>query len=442
MRPRLALLMSALTVLTAVASPGVAEAAPRQNRGLTIAATPNRIIAGDPVLIYGQLQRPDSSRQTVVLYHRVNPSSRFTIIGTTATNTGGYYEFTRAADVVQTNRNWFVRAPSLPGDVRSRTVRERVAATVSLGAFTASGAATSTGDTGHPIVFAGHVDPAGVHVGERVLLQQQGASGEDWHTLARAAIGLGSGYSISHKFAIPGARGLRVAFEGDVHNTSAVSDTVTVAIEQVQDPTFTINTSAAVAGEKQSTAISGVLYMPAATTATPVPDPGVPVTLTARRSGGKPQAVDDGTTRSDGSYSFKVSPQQDTEYVVRTTFAPPAIRYTATLLEAVHDSVTISANTSSAAVARSITVSGMVTPDKAGKPVDLQLLGKDGDFHQIGVASVGSTSSYEFKLSFGVAGTYELRALVPGDRVNAAGHSPVISITVSLPPVGSLPAAS
>ena len=443
MRARLAVFMSALTVLTAMVSPGVAGAAPRHNHGLTIAAIPNLIITGAPVLIYGRLQGPNSGGQTVVLYHRVNPSSRFTIIGTTTTNSAGYYEFTRAEDVVLTNRNWFVRAPSLAGNVHSRTVHERVAAAVSLGAFTTTGTATANGDTGHAIVFSGHVGPATVHVGERVLLQvQEGASGDDWRTLNVDRIGPDSNYAISYRFAVPGVRDLRVSFRGDVRNMSAVSDAVTVTIQQTQNPTFTIDTSAPVISDRESATLSGVLYMPAGTTASPVPDPNVPITLLARLPGGTLRAVDHGTTGPRGTYSFGVTPTANTEYFVETTYTPPAIRHTASLFEAVRDAVTLTPSTSSVSAGQSMTLSGFVTPDKAGHPIYFQLLGRDGDFHDIGLAFISSTSAYQFQLTFGTPGTYELRTLVPGGHANASGHSSTVTITVALPPVASLPFSS
>ncbi|MGA2929867.1 MAG: hypothetical protein ABSG43_28555 [Solirubrobacteraceae bacterium] len=442
MRPRLAVLMSALSVLVAVVSPGLANAAPRHNHGLTIAAVPTHIITGDPVLIYGRLQGPDSGGQTVVLFHRVNPSPVFTQIGVTTTNANGYYEFTRAEDVVLTNRSWFVRAPSLPGNIHSRTVRERVAAAVSIGAFTQTGAATVTGDTTHPIVFAGHVDPVVVHVGEQVLLQQQeGISADDWHTIDRGVIGAGSDYSISHRFAIAGERDLRVLFRGDVRNTEAVSDTLTVTIQQTQNPTFTINTSAPVIDDHGSATISGVLYMPASTTTSPVPDPNVSITLMARQPGGTFQAIDHGTTGADGSYSFAVSPDVNTAYVVATTYAPPAIRHSTALFEAVRDLVTLTPSATSVTVGQLVTFTGLVTPDKAGDQVYLQLLGKDGDFHNVGLAFVSSTSAYQFRWRFGTPGTYELRTLISGDDVNASGHSSAVTESVSLPPVAALPTA-
>ena len=111
MRPRFVVLASLLAALVAVSVPAIASAAPRHNRGLTINATPNPIIAGDGVLIYGQLRGSDIANKPVVLYHRLATQPRFTIIGVTRTDSHGFYEFTRAEGVVLTNRSWFVRGP-------------------------------------------------------------------------------------------------------------------------------------------------------------------------------------------------------------------------------------------------------------------------------------------------------------------------------------------
>ena len=243
MRLRLAVLMAAVTALAAVVAPGVANAAPRHNHGLTINATPNPIISGDGVLIYGQLNGANSGGQRVVLFHRVNPAGSFTRIGATKTNAQGFYEFTRAEGVVLTNRSWFVRAPLRTGNVHSRTVHERVAAALSIAASAPSG------DTGHPVTFSGHVDPVGFHVGERVYLQQQALSGDDWHTLKSGVIGPSSNYSIPYRFRTAGARDVRILFGGDDRNIGAVSDSLTVTIQQNQNPSFTINTSAPVVDE-------------------------------------------------------------------------------------------------------------------------------------------------------------------------------------------------
>ena len=58
MRLRFTVLASIVTALMALAIPGVGNAAPKHNRGLTINATPNPILAGEGVLIYGQLNNP------------------------------------------------------------------------------------------------------------------------------------------------------------------------------------------------------------------------------------------------------------------------------------------------------------------------------------------------------------------------------------------------
>ena len=128
MRLRFALLGSLLAVLVAVAAPNIASAAPHHNRGLTINATPNPIIAGEGVLIYGQLRGGDVAGQPVKLYHRINPSTQFSLIGKTTTDKFGFYAFTRAEGIVYTNRSWFVRGPA---GAHSRTIHERVSAEVS-----------------------------------------------------------------------------------------------------------------------------------------------------------------------------------------------------------------------------------------------------------------------------------------------------------------------
>ena len=56
MRPRLVALASLLAAVVAVVAPAVTNAAPRHNHGLTINATPNPILAGEGVLIYGRLE--------------------------------------------------------------------------------------------------------------------------------------------------------------------------------------------------------------------------------------------------------------------------------------------------------------------------------------------------------------------------------------------------
>src|ERR1700684_3902500 len=81
MRLRLTVLACALTACAFTAIPGVAAAAPQHNRGLSIHAVPHQIVAGEAVLIYGQLKGPDHGNQLIRLYHRINPAPFFSLIG-------------------------------------------------------------------------------------------------------------------------------------------------------------------------------------------------------------------------------------------------------------------------------------------------------------------------------------------------------------------------
>jgi hypothetical protein len=436
MRPRFAVLASVLTAFVAVIAPGLAGAAPRHNHGLTINATPNPVIAGDAVLIYGQLKGTNPGGQKIVLYHRVNPASHFTIVSTTTTAPTGFYEFSRLPEVVESDRSWFVRAPLLPGNIHSRTMDERVWATISL---TAS---TLTADTNHRLVFTGHVEPN--HAGERVFLQEQGGmSGDDWTTLKSGRLGPGSSFAIPYRFRVPGPHEVRVAFRGDDRNMRTVSNTVTVTLEQTGKPDFTISSSAPIVQEGSSATISGVLSLPGTTK----PDPNVSVRLWQREDPLTPGHAFTAVgapvlTGPDGSYSFTVTPHHNTEYLVRTTYVPPARRQSSVLFEGVRDIVTINASSKTSAVGQSVTFTGAVTPDKAGHLIELQRLAADGDFHTVARHRVDVSSAYKFVWTFGSPGTKTFRVHIPGGPENVGANSASEVITVALPPVSSLPPAS
>jgi hypothetical protein len=426
MRPRLAVLASLLAVLVVVSVPAVASAAPQHNRGLTINATPNPIIAGEGVLIYGQLRGTDIAGKPIVLYHRLAGQPRFSLIGVTRTDSHGFYEFTRAEGVVLTRRSWFVRGPS---HTHSRTVHERVAALVDL---TAS--ATSAPTT-RPIVFSGHVTPN--HPFQDVLLQAQNGAGNNWHTIKVGRLNGASDYSISYRWRIPGVRDVRVVFPADVRNDSGESDALTVTIEQSQIPSFTINTSAPIVSYGQSETISGTLDKPG--TSTPLPD--TPVNLCSRTAQQTMFTCNSvATTGSDGSYSFSVSPTSNAVYVVKTTLPPH--RHSASLFEGVRDLITITPSSTSSAVGQVITLTGTVIPDKAADVIYLQRLGKDGNWHTVEVRTVKHDSTYQFGWRFGNSGSVTFRARIPGDPANVGAASPATTISVAPAPVSALPPGS
>lgn len=403
---------------------------PHHNHGLTIAATPREIIAGQGVMIYGQLTGTTQvSGATVRLYHRIAPRRGYRLIGSTTTNAEGFYEFTRAEGVVNTNRSWFVRAPGLSGHVHSTTVFERVAAEVSLNAT------TTTADTSTPIVFSGRVVPN--HAGARVALQvQRNAPHSGWRTIASARLHRASTYTIRHRFRTPGQRDVRVLFRGDARNTAAASDPLTVSIQQAQHADFTIATSAqTITYGGTGAKLSGILYDAGTTT----PDAGASVTLWSHVVG-RPHwhtVQLPALTGSDGSYSFSVRPAANTVYVVRTTVPG---RSTAPLYIGVHDVVTVTPSTTTATVGQRISFTGHVSPDKAHRVAYLERMGTDGHWHIVRVAGITHASNYTLRWTFGHAGTVEFRVRVASDLRTLGGTSAAARITVSAAPAATLPA--
>src|ERR1700721_4238249 len=96
MRVRVTVPVAAVVACACAAIPSIAPAhGPVRDRALTIHNSPQNIVAGDPVLIYGRLLGRESANQQIVLWHRINPRAGFTIIGRTRTDSSGRYEFTR-----------------------------------------------------------------------------------------------------------------------------------------------------------------------------------------------------------------------------------------------------------------------------------------------------------------------------------------------------------
>jgi hypothetical protein len=419
MRLRLAVLASVVTTLVAVALPSVSTAAPRHNRGLTINAIPNPILAGEGVFIYGYLQGGTVAGQTIVLYHHLAGTPGYTRVAVTTTDPRGFYEFTRAEDVVMTNRSWFVRETGVQG-VHSRTVYERVAALVSI---TPS---TTNAVTGQAVTLTGNVTPS--HPFEPVVLQEQIGSSDDWRDLRTGFTGGGSNYAISYRWSLPGAHDVRVLFPGDFRNIRGESDPVTVTVQQKQVTGFTINTSAPLVAYGQPATISGVLDQAGSTTG----EPNTPVTLWARNAyQSQFVPIADATTGSGGSYSFPAqTPAYNTLYQVRTTLAPH--RQSAVLFEGVKDLVTLTPSSTTTTMGGQVTFTGTVLPDKTGHVIYLQRLGQDGDWHNVEVGVVRFGSTFGFAWTFGKAGTFEFRARITSDHGNVGGAStPPVVITVS-----------
>lgn len=418
MRLRFAVAASLLAALVVIVIPGVATARihhhPRHNDGLTINATPNPISAGDGVLVYGQLKGSDVSGQAIKLYHHIaGGKPGYSVISTTTTNSFGFYEFIRPDGLVETNRDWFTRGPN---GSHSRTVHERVEALVT------ATPSTTTATTGQRVVFTGSVTPN--HAFQRVRLQEQTGSSDNWHTLKSALLGPGSNYAVAYSWKVPGDHDVRVLVPADVRNIRSVSDEATIAVQQKQIAGFTINSSQPIVPFGQSVTISGVLTPGGTAQPATVELWGHPAT------GGPFVMIDSSPVSSNGDYSFTETPTVNTVYQVRATLG--AHKHTALLWQGVRDVLTMTPSSSTSTVGGVVTFNGTVSPTtKVGDVVYLERLGIDGNWHQVEATFVTSTSSFQFSWRFAKAGSNEFRARIYSDGRNVGTASPPVTVTVS-----------
>lgn len=260
--------------------------------------------------------------------------------------------------------------------------------------------------------------------------------GDDWHTIKAGFTRSGSGYRIDYRWSIPGSYDVRTVLSGDSRNVRSYSDPVSVTVEQTQRPYFSITSSSPVIRYGDSATISGVVDK----VGTSTPDGGVPVTLLARTATSTFTAIANTVTSADGSYRFDQSPSSNTLYEVRATL--DAHRHSAVLYEAVRDAVSATPSSSTAPAGSSVTFAGQVLPGKAGDAVYLQRRGADGDWHTVKVGFLNASSAYSIAWTLGDAGSDTFRVRVLSDRYNAGGASGPMTITVTAPPVSTLPTAS
>jgi hypothetical protein len=378
---------------------------------VSIVSVPNPIDAGDPVAIVGHLTGPGNANRKVNLFHRLPNQFAFTFVQSVSTDAHGNYLITRGPGVVDTNRAWFVRSLG----AQSRTVLERVHALVTLNA------STTQAKSNQPVFFTGHVTPN--HRGDRVFLQQQvGNSGDDWRTIDSGRVGPASNYAIAHRFRVPNGDGItvRTLIRRDRRNLAGVSSSLDLTVQQNQNPNFTINASADPIKVGQAVTLSGVLAGPNNGNQT--------VTLYGHEHGRPYTAIASTTTNASGHYSFTQTPIHTTVYQARAGGG----RRTAQVFEAVRDVIsTVSVNPSNPTVGQVVSVKGTVTPDKAGHFIELQKLGRDGDYHTIEMVRVGGGSQFEFLVRFGVPGTKRLRVHINGGPFNWGDTSDPVNVTVS-----------
>jgi len=167
------------------------------------------------VTISGKLPSGSTTPTTVYLWQELAGQSSFTRIAQATTDAAGDYTFVRGAGVVQTNASWYTT--SAAGD-SSPSLGQRVGAKVRLVKAVVDGTL---------VRLTGGVSPS--QRGQRISLQRY-TTGKHWDTVASAAIGARSRFTLRHRFARRGTVVLRAVFGGDARNAGAASAPLRVLV--------------------------------------------------------------------------------------------------------------------------------------------------------------------------------------------------------------------
>lgn len=388
---------------------------------ITMHVAPRHTTAGEPIVIFGRLRCSGGgeSGQQVQLFHRLSSQQGFSQVQSVSTGTGGYYEFSRADGVVETNRSFFVVADG----ARSKVQQVKVSAQVTLSG-PAEGSQLLTGKE-NAVTFTGTVQPT--DVGALVVLQRQDAeNGQSWHRIGAATVSAGGTYSLPHVFIVPGDANVRVLVRSEGRNVASSSNVIAYEISQAQNSALTIEASADPIVVGQSVGIKGKLAGAAA---------GTPVQLLAHtRRGGRFMAVAEAHTNASGEYAFPVqSPLHSTFYKVKGASQRSAVLY-----EGVHDLLSAEASATSVQQGQPLQISGSVSPQHAGHVIYLEAQNASGQFHVVAIGFVGQSSTYALQHRFYVVGTRTLRVYIPGGPENEGAASQTVTVQVTPAPVPSL----
>jgi hypothetical protein len=210
---------------------------------------------------------------------------------------------------------------------------------------------------------------------------------------------------------------------------------VDLDVQQNQNPAFTLNASQDLIPVGQSVTLSGTLAAP--------DNAGKTVVLWAHEHNQGYHPVAMATTDASGNYAFPAqAPLHTTVYQARSANGN---RRSAQVFEAVRDVIgTVSVDPSNPTVGQVVSVRGTVAPPKAGHFIELQKLGRDGDYHTIEVVRVNGNSQFEFLVRFSVPGTKRLRVHINGGPFNWGANSDPVNVIVSpgSAPTGGGPAVS
>jgi hypothetical protein len=412
--------------------PSAAEAAtPASARGCsaTIEASAARIVAGETVTVFGKVSCPgglaDAKRQVITVSEATpagggaNARSFATLAPATPEADGSYQ---LAPVTLSANTMFRVRV----GRHGAHT-SVRVAPTVTLTApapvaLPSSIRAHARAAQRNKTTFSGTVSPASA--GARVALQvAYAADGEEWRTIAFGQVVEGR-YSITHGFRIPGEAKVRVVAHAKGGTAPGVSEAVSYTIPAPQNPQLTILASANPLSFGESVTLSGV----AAGAVTQ------PVTLLARTAAGAFAPLATTTSDASGNYSFVQTPEVNTYYEVNY-----GSEKSIALFEGVKYGLTLSEPQATTAAAAPFTVSGSVTPARAGTTVYLERASAAGiGFHAIASGPVAADGTFSLAHTFESATKATLRVRVAGDAHNRGSASASFALAVTPAPAATL----
>jgi hypothetical protein len=386
---------------------------------ININVAPRQITAGDSVLVFGRLhcrRRVGDAGKVVKLFQHERGVPGFTLVGSTTTDVGGFYEL-QPPNVV-TNRAFFVRSHGAQSGRRA----VRVAAEVTL-TGPPEGTQILTGPA-NKVTFTGTVSPA--DAGALVVLQRQNAvTGDEWHRIDRGVVAPGGTFTIVHTFVVPGNANIRVLVRSQGRNIPSPSNVLTYEISQAQNPALTINASANPIAFGQAVTISGVLAGGAK----------VPVTLLARTDQQGFAPVAQTTTDAVGNYAFPPqAPVNSTFYEVQGAGKTSAVLY-----EGVKDVLTAQVSQTTIEAGGTLTFSGAVAPDHTGHVIYLERQNASGDgFHVVQVGRVMAGSVYSIAHTVYVPGTKVFRVMIPGGPENEGAASQPFVVNVTPAPASAL----
>jgi hypothetical protein len=429
----------ALFCAAASAAPGhrrphlPAEAPPTHVHGCRLSFEfKQRVIAvGESAAAAGALTcagEPEPGVQTVTLYGRSLTSPAWAVVTTGSTEKNGSYSIPVSG--LTHNTEFY----AVSHNVRSPRRAERVLAEVKVSGPT-EGVQPTTLKTGHPneVTFTGSVSPEDEN--SLVVLQRQdSAKGEEWHRIGKPAlVGKGGAFTIKHVFEVPGPANIRVVLHAPGLNVASPSNTLSYEIEQRQNPSLVINTSADPISAGQTFTISGKV----GTSGEKVPM-GTPVKLFARAAHhfGFSQVTETKTSDEAGDYTFaSQAPMEGTFYK-----AEALGKHSAQLYEGVKYVLTASISPGTTLEeGKPVTFSGTVKPGVAGHKVYLERENAAHTaFHVIETGEVVAPEpptkpEFTFKIEyrFYVTGTTKVRIKVPGDPQNGSTVSETFTLQVN-----------